>query len=205
MDRGKDVKWRRSLESSPATAAMAHGWRSPPAQRKTAEKAIGERRASRLCLLPLAHFPTFHTASLRLSHSLQWIPHPLLRSPPPPPPPLPLSRAPSTSPRSGLTRTGACAPRTSTTPRSVPKVTRSWPIPVALTSLPLACAASAIDACRASTITQWFQCSVTRCCGGYTVCNSCVIAPSSAPATGARSDDLTLVVRRHALTPRLPC
>jgi hypothetical protein len=97
------------------------------------------------------HFPHCKFPIPGLSHSLQWNPHPLLRSHIPPPP-LPLSRAPSTSPPSGWTRMGACALKMSTTRRSVPKATRSWPMPVAAASLPRACAASAMDACKASTI-----------------------------------------------------
>jgi hypothetical protein len=148
---GRSLESRRApLVGGDSVPGMVGSCRllSTKKQKKLSASAKG---VSIVSLLPKAYLPTFHTASLRLSHSLQCNPHPPLRFHPPPPPLL-LSRAPSISPRSGLTRTGACAPRTSTTRRSVLKATRSWPMPVAAASLPRACAASAMDARRASTI-----------------------------------------------------
>ena len=104
-------------------------------QRDRSAQLLLCRAASNVLMCLLLHSDTASCRQspalpLRLSPSLHLCPLPLHRCPP------------STSPPSGLTRTGACAPRTSTTRRNVPKATISC-------RLAAAAAAAARTSCAA--------------------------------------------------------
>ena len=98
---------------------------------------------------------------LRLASSRPLCPPPLHRCPP------------STSPPSGWTRTGACAPRTSTTRRNVPKATISSRSPLAVAA-----------ALRRAAQTSWCAaCATRRRCGSMRASGWCAAWLAAVGAT----------------------